>query len=371
MEAAAKRDYYEVLGVERSATQDQIKQAYRQLAMTYHPDRNPAPDATDRFREIAEAYAVLCDPAKRKQYDLGGHAGVSERWSTEDIFRGFDFGDFHGGGFGFGGIFGDLFGARSRSAPAKPRAADLEHQLSLTLEEAANGGTRMISIMRSDRCRTCAGSGARPGTKPVACSECAGTGQKQQTRSEKSMRFVSITSCPRCLGRGIFIESPCATCRGGGLEFLPHQIKVQIPAGIDDGMMLRLAGQGEAAPEGGEAGDLLVRVFIQRHPHLKRDGNDLYEAATIDLVSAALGTKIEVPCLAGEKVKVVIPPGTQSGTALKLRGKGMPRLHSQGKGDLYVVVEVKTPTEMTPQQRELLKEFARLETKRAKAAASV
>jgi molecular chaperone DnaJ len=355
---ANKRDYYEVLGVDRSATQDQIKQAYRQLAMTYHPDRNPAPDATDRFREIAEAYAVLCDPAKREQYDIGGHAGVSERWSTEDIFRGFDFGDFLGGRFGgVGGIFGDFFGDRAREGPVKPHGADLHYELSLTLDEAAKGGERMISITRSDVCKACAGSGAKSGTKPVTCTECQGSGQKQQTRTEKAMRFVTITSCARCLGRGMFIESPCLNCHGSGLEFVPHQIKVQIPAGIDHGMMLRLVGQGEAGPQGCEPGNLLVRVLVKMHPFLKREGEDLYTAAAIDFASAALGGKIEVPCLGGEKVKVTIPPGTQSGTGLRLRGKGMPRLNARGKGDLYVVVEVRTPTDLTPRQRELLREF--------------
>jgi molecular chaperone DnaJ len=354
---ANKRDYYAVLGVDRSATQDQIKQAYRQLAMAYHPDRNPAPDATERFKEIAEAYAVLCDPAKREQYDTGGHAGVSARWSTEDLFRDFEFGDFFGGRFAdIGGIFGDLFGGRPRR-PVKPHGTDLQYELSLTLEEAAKGGERLISITRSDRCKTCAGSGAKPGTQPVTCSDCQGSGQKQQTRAEKAMRFVTITSCARCFGRGTFIESPCPICHGSGLEFVPHQIKVQIPAGIDDGMMLRLVGQGEAAPPGGEPGNLLVRVFVKAHAFLKREGDDLYSGAAIDFASAALGGKIEVPCLGGEKVKVTIPPGTQSGTGLRLRGKGMPRLNARGRGDLYVVVAVRTPTDLTPRQRELLREF--------------
>ena len=353
-----KRDYYQVLGVDRSATQEQIKQAYRQLAMTYHPDRNPAPDATDRFREIAEAYAVLCDPVKREQYDVGGHAGVSERWSTEDIFRGFDFGDFLGGRFGgVGGIFGELFGGRAQRGPVKPHGADLHYQLSLTLDEAAKGGERLISITRSDRCKTCAGNGAKPGTEPVTCADCQGSGQKQHTRTDKAMHFVTISSCARCLGRGTFIESPCLTCHGSGLEFVPHQIKVQVPAGIDDGMMLRLVGQGEAAPTEGEPGNLLVQIIVKSHPFLRRAGDDLYAAAAIDFASAALGGKIEVPCLGGEKLKVTIPPGTQSGTGLRLRGKGMPRLNARGKGDLYVVVEVRTPTELTARQRELLREF--------------
>jgi molecular chaperone DnaJ len=356
--AQQKRDYYEVLGIDRSANPEQIKQAYRQLALKWHPDRNPAPEATDRFKEVAEAYAVLSDPTKRAQYDAAGHAGVSERWSTEDLFRDFEFGDFFGGRFAdLGGIFGNLFGPSSRRRPVKPQGANLRYDLKLTLDEAAAGGERVISITRFDHCKTCGGNGAKPGTQPATCPECQGSGQKQQIKTEKGMKVVSITTCTRCLGRGIFIASPCLTCHGSGRESVPRQIKVQIPPGIEDGMTLRLAGQGEAAPPGGLAGDLLVRMHIEPHPLLKREGDDLYTAKAIDFASAALGTKIDVPCLDGERVKVTIPPGTQSGTALRLRGKGMPRLHARNNGDLYVVVEVRTPTDLTPRQRELLKEF--------------
>jgi molecular chaperone DnaJ len=368
--APQKRDYYEALGVDRQATQEQIKQAYRQLAMQYHPDRNPAPDATERFKEIAEAYAVLCDSTKREQYDTTGHAGVSARWSTEDLFRDFGFADSFGGrSADLESIFGVRFGGRGRRGPVNPHGADLRYDLKLTLDEAAKGGERVISLTRSDRCKNCGGSGAKPGTQPVACAECQGSGQKQQVKSEKGMKLVTITTCSRCLGRGTFIESPCSACHGSGVEFVPHRIKVQIPAGIDHGMLLRLAGQGEAGPQDGAAGDLLVRVLIQPHAVLKRDGDDLYTSTAIDFANAALGIKIEVPCLDGETVKVTVPPGTQSGTGLRLRGKGMPRLHAKGKGDLYVVVEVRTPTDLTPRQRELLKEFARLESERRKTVA--
>ena len=361
-----KRDYYAVLGVPRDAPADEIKQAYRQLALKWHPDRNPAPEATDRFKEVAEAYAVLSDPAKRAQYDATGHAGISQRWSDEDLFRDFAFGDFFGGRSSeLGGIFGNLFGGRAHRGPVKPQGASLRYDLTLTLDEAAKGGERIIPITRSERCGTCSGNGAKPGTQPVNCPECQGSGQKQQTKNEKGMKVVTITSCSRCLGRGTFIESPCLTCHGTGCEFLPHQIKVQIPPGIDDGMTLRLAGQGEAAPPGGVAGDLLVRIQIEPHPLLKREGDDLYTGTVIDFPSAALGTKVNIPCLEGERVKVTIPPGTQSGTAMRLRGKGMPRLHGRGKGDLYVVVEVQTPTDLTPHQRELLKEFKMEMSKKA------
>jgi molecular chaperone DnaJ len=353
-----KRDYYEVLGVERTATQEQIKQAYRQLAMKWHPDRNTAPDAADRFKEIAEAYAVLSDQTKRQAYDTTGHAGVSERWSTEDIFRDFDFGDFFGGrSSDIWSVFGDLFPGRRTRAPITPQGADLRYDLHITLDDAARGGYRVIELTRSDVCKSCGGNGAKPGTQPVSCGECHGSGEQQQGRTDKGMRILTINTCPRCNGRGQLIESPCATCQGSGVQFLPHSIKVQIPAGVEHGMLLRLAGQGEAGPQGARPGDLLVRIYVQPHATLKRDGDDLYSVAPISFPDAALGTKVTVPCLEGEKVIVTVPPGTQHGTLLRARGKGMTRLRGKGKGDLYVVVAVNTPTELTSRQRELLREF--------------
>ena len=366
-----KRDYYEVLGVERSATQEQIKQAYRQLAMKWHPDRNTAPDAADKFKEIAEAYAVLSDQTKRQAYDTTGHAGVSERWSTEDIFRDFDFGDFFGGrSSDIWSVFGDLFPGRRARAPITPQGSDLHYDLHITLDDAARGGSRVIQLTRSDICKSCGGNGAKPGTQPVICSECHGSGEQQQARTDKRMRVLTITTCPRCNGRGQFIESPCASCTGSGLQFLQHAIKVQIPAGVEHGMLLRLAGQGEAGAQGAPPGDLLVRIYIQPHATLKRDGADLYAMAPISFPDAALGTKVTVPCLEDEKVIVTVPPGTQHGTLLRARGKGMPRLHGRGKGDLYVVVEIYTPTDLTPRQRELLKEFKMEASKKTSAAGS-
>jgi molecular chaperone DnaJ len=353
-----KRDYYEVLGLDRAATQEQIKTAYRQLAMQWHPDRNKAADAADRFKEIAEAYAVLSDPNKRQAYDSTGHIGVSERWSTEDIFRDFEFGDFFGGRMGdIFNVFGDLFPGRMGRAAVRPQGSDLRYEINLSLDEAALGGERVIDISRSERCKSCGGSGAKPGTKPLSCSECRGTGEKQQVRSEKTMRVVTLTTCTKCHGRGIFIESPCAACAGTGFQFSPHSLKITIPPGVENGMLLRLAGQGEAGPQGGVPGDLLVRIYVQPHATLKRDGDDLYMIMPLSFTDAALGTKITVGCLHHEQVIMTVPPGTQSGTMLRARGKGMPRLHGRGKGDLYVVVEVKTPTDLTPRQRELLKEF--------------
>jgi molecular chaperone DnaJ len=364
----SKRDYYEVLGVDRSATRDQIKQAYRRLALQYHPDRNKASDANEKFREIAEAYAVLSDDAKRREYDATGHAGVSERWTTEDLVRDFKFGDFFGGRFDdLAGIFGDFFGRRMRPREGTVRGADLHYDLELSLEEAARGGERTIQITRSERCKTCNGSGAKPGTKPATCVDCKGTGQKEQVQTGKGVRMVTVTPCSRCGGRGVWIESPCPDCRGNGFQFASHRLKVRIPAGVDDGMAIRLAGQGEMNADGGPPGDLLIRTHLRPHPSFQRQGSDLFTAAAVSLTDAALGTKIMVPCLGGETVHVTIPAGTQSGTHLRLGGKGMPRLGEKGKGDLFVVVDVRTPTNLTPRQRELLQEFAKLEAKRASA----
>ena len=371
MPTQQKRDYYEVLGLDRSADQEQIKQAYRQLAMKWHPDRNTAADAADRFKEIAEAYAVLSDPNKREAYDTTGHAGVSERWSTEDLFRDFEFGDFFGGRMGdIWNVFGDMFPGRMGRTTVRPQGVDLRYEVNLTLDEAAKGGERVINISRSDRCQSCSGSGAKSGTKPASCPECKGSGERQQVRTDKNMRVVTLTTCTRCNGRGIFIESPCATCTGTGYQFLPHSIKVTIPAGVENGMLLRLAGQGEAGPQGGSPGDLLVRIYVQPHPTLKRDGDDLYTIMPLSFPDAALGTKVTVNCLHNEHVILTVLPGTQSGTMLRARGKGMPHLHARGKGDLYAVIEVKTPTDLTPRQRELLREFKTEASKKAAATGS-
>ncbi|MEW6246338.1 MAG: molecular chaperone DnaJ [Nitrospirota bacterium] len=357
-----KRDYYEVLGVDRSATRDEIKRAYRRLALQYHPDRNKSPDATAKFREIAEAYAVLSDDTKRREYDAAGHAGISERWTPEDLMREFQFGDFFGGRFDdLSGIFGDFFGRRARPGPGAMRGVDLRYDLDLTLEEAAKGGEREIQITRSEACALCAGSGAKPGTKPKPCGECDGTGHKQQVRTERRVRMVTLTTCPRCRGTGQVIESPCQECGGKGIRFVAHTLKVRIPPGIDDGMLIRLAGQGEANADGGPPGDLLIQPRIQPHPVFQRQGADLYVAKAISFPEAALSTKIPLTGLGGESIHVAVPAGTQSGTALRLSGKGMPRLGGRGKGDLFVVVEVKTPTQLTPRQRELIEEFAKLE----------
>lgn len=361
----SKRDYYDVLGVDRTATRDQIKHAYRRLALKFHPDKNSDPHATARFRELAEAYAVLSDDTKRKEYDTTGHAGVSERWSPDDLMRDFQFGDFFGGRFGdLSGIFGDFFGRRARPGTGATRGVDLRYDLDLTLEEAARGGERDIHVTRSEKCASCSGSGAKAGTKPKSCAECGGSGQKQEVKTKKDMRLVTLTTCPRCHGRGSLVESPCETCHGSGYQFASHTLKVQIPPGIDDGMVIRLARQGEANANGGLPGDLLIRPHLRPHPVFERHGDDLYVSRAISFPEAALGTTLFLSGLAGESLRVAIPPGTQSGTALRLSGKGMPKVGGKGKGDLFVVVDARTPTDLTDRERELLEELATVQRER-------
>lgn len=361
--ADSKRDYYDVLGVDRTATRDQIKHAYRQLALHFHPDKNKDPGAAAKFRELAEAYAVLSDDTKRKEYDTTGHAGVSERWSSEDLMRDFQFGDFFGGRFSdLSGLFGDLLGRRMRPGTGATRGVDLRYDVELTLEEAARGGEKEIYLTRSERCADCGGSGAKAGTKPQACPDCRGTGQKQDVKTKKDMRLVTLTSCARCQGRGQIVQSPCPLCQGGGYRFLPHTLKVKVPPGVDDGMMIRLPGQGEANANGGPPGDLLIRPHIRRHPIFERHGDDLYMIRSVTFPDAALGRTLRVAALSGETLQVTIPAGTQSGTALRLNGKGMPKVGEKGKGDLFVVVEVRTPTELSDRERVLLLELAKLQS---------
>lgn len=364
--ADTKRDSYEALGVDRTATHDQIKHAYRQSALKYYPDKNKDPGAAAKFRELAEAYAVLSDDAKRTAYDTTGHAGVSERWSHDDLMRDFQFGDFFVSRFGdFSGMFGDLFGRRTRPGAGAARGVDLRYDLELTLEEAAGGGEREIHVTRSEKCGPCAGSGVKAGTKPLSCPDCKGTGQKQEVKTEKDMRLVTLTTCGRCHGRGQIVESPCPGCQGNGHQFLPHTLKVKIPPGIDVGMMIRLSGQGEANANGGPAGDLLIRPHLRRHPTLERHGDDLYMVRQVTFPDAALGRQLRVEGLDGEALQVMVPAGTQSGIALRLKGKGMPKVQGKGTGDLVVVVEVRTPTDLTDRERALLLELAKLQASRS------
>lgn len=359
-----KRDYYEILGIGRSASQDEIKKAYRKLAMQYHPDRNKAPDAEEKFKEISEAYGVLSDDAKRQQYDRFGHEGIDERYTREDIFRDINFEDIFGGmGFKFGGfenIFETFFGGGGRYRTGPRSGANLKYDLEITLEEAASGVKKDISFLRSERCGTCRGSGAKPGTNPKTCPSCNGSGQTRYTRRTPFGQFSSITTCGKCGGVGSVVETPCSTCGGAGAVKKVRKISVKIPPGVDTGSRLRIHGEGEAGHKGGEPGDLYVEVNVKPHSTFIREGEDILCEVAITFSQAALGEEIKVPTLGGH-VKLNISPGIQSGTILRLRGKGMPSMRRYGRGDQHVRVIVKTPTKLSPEQKSIFERLAKLD----------
>ncbi|MBI5253648.1 MAG: molecular chaperone DnaJ [Euryarchaeota archaeon] len=361
-----KRDYYDVLGVGRNTSKEDIKKAYRRLAMQYHPDRNKSPDAGEKFKEISEAYGVLSDDAKRQQYDTFGHAGIGERYTQEDIFRGINFEDiFRDIGFGFGGvdsIFDIFFGGRRRYKTGPRKGADLAYELEITLEEAASGVSKKIEFHRTGVCSTCNGTGAKPGTSPKACPSCNGSGQISQTRRTPFGHFTSITTCSRCRGEGKIIEVPCTVCGGRGAVQIPRSISVKIPPGVEEGSRLRIAGEGEAGERGAQPGDLYVIMHIKPHEIFIREGEDIFCEVPITFSQAALGDEIQVPTLDG-RAKIKIPPGTQSGTIFRLKGKGMQSMRGYGRGDEHVRVTVKTPTNLTDEQRKLFKQLASLEEK--------
>jgi molecular chaperone DnaJ len=358
---AEKRDYYEVLGVSRNASKDEIKDAYRKLAMQYHPDRNKAPDAEEKFKEISEAYAVLSDNEKRQQYDTLGHAGFDQRYTAEDIFRGADFESiFRDIGFGFGDLFRTFFGGGFGGGGFRERinrGQDLVYDLEITLEEAAKGTEKEIEVPRTEKCEVCNGSGASPGTSPRTCPKCNGAGKVQHMRKSSFAMYVQVTPCSTCRGKGMLIDSPCRNCRGTGLVKKRRKISVKIPVGIDEGYQLRLRGEGEMAPNGGEAGDLYVLVHIAQHELFMREGDDLWHVLMISYPQAALGTEVSVPTLDGPTT-VQIRPGTQAGETIRLKGKGMPRFRGYGKGDLLVRVGISVPEKLTSKQRALLEQLA-------------
>lgn len=359
---AEKRDYYEVLGVQKKASKDEIKDAYRKLAMQYHPDRNKASDAEDKFKEISEAYAVLSDDQKRQQYDALGHPGFDQRYTSDDIFRGADFDSvFRDMGFGFGDLFRTIFGGGGFGggfSEESNRGQDIAYDLEITLEEAAKGVEKEIQIPRTEKCDVCGGSGASPGTTPKICPRCNGAGKVQNMRKSSFAMYVQVTACPTCRGRGKIIESPCSNCSGSGLVRRRRKISVHVPMGIDDGYQLRLRGEGEMAPNDGEAGDLYVLVHIAPNQLFMRDGDDLYHVEMISYPQAALGAEVTVPTLEGPAT-IKIHPGTQAGEVIRLRGKGMPRLRGYGKGDLLVRVGIRVPEKLTSQQRALLEQLAK------------
>jgi molecular chaperone DnaJ len=355
-----KKDYYEVLGVSRNAKQEEIKNAYRKLALQYHPDRNKSPDAEEKFKEISEAYAILSDEEKRRQYDTFGHAGIDSRYTREDIFRGVDFDEiFRDLGFGFGGfgsIFDMFFGGRERSAPE--RGYDLRYDLEISLEDAFKGLKTDIEIPRNEKCDVCGGTGAKPGTEPKTCPKCRGTGQIQYTRTSGFTRFVQITACDKCNGRRVIVENPCKECHGKGIVKRYRKIRINVPPGVDTGYSLRLRGEGETSIRGGNSGDLYVVMSVKTHKVFKRDGDDVFYDSQIGFTQASLGSEIEVPTIDG-KARLKVPLGTQSGTVFRLNGKGMPRLRGFGRGDELVRVTIKTPKNLTERQRKLLLELAK------------
>ena len=350
----SKRDYYDVLGVARNANDQEVKSAYRKLALKYHPDRNPGDKAAEeKFKEAAEAYAVLADGEKRSAYDRFGHAGVGAGVGAggfdPTIFQGFEdiFGNL-GDLFGFGDLFG---GGRRRGGPQ--RGADLRYDLEIPFEESAHGTETTIQIPRQEKCGTCQGSGAAPGTSPIICPQCRGRGQ---IRYQQGF-FTVAQTCPQCRGGGQIISKPCATCHGSGQVTEQRRLSVKIPAGIASGQRLRLRGEGEAGHAGGPPGNLDVVVHVQEHQFFRRDGDDLYLEMPVSFPTLALGGEIRVPTLDGDEV-VRVPEGTDTGTVLRLRGKGMPNISGRGRGDLHVVVQVTTPRRLTKEQKKLLEQLA-------------
>ncbi len=367
-----KRDYYEVLGVSRTATAEEIKTAYRKLAMKYHPDRNQGDkEAEEKFKEVAEAYEVLSNPEKRARYDRFGHEGVrgaaggGAYQDPFDIFR-----EAFGGGLG--SIFEEFFsgGTRRSSGPRKRRGNDLQIRLKLSLEEIASGVTKQLKIKKQVVCEECGGSGVARGSRPQTCPMCHGSGEVREVSQSIFGRFVNITTCPRCGGTGTVVTDPCPVCRGEGRVHGVETIEVSIPPGVSEGNYLTLRGKGNVGPNGGPAGDLIVVIQEKPHPFFTRNGNDVIYELSLSFPQVALGTDVEIPTLElenydGKKrnklVKINIPPGTQSGKVFRLRGKGLPELHGYRRGDLLIEVKVWTPTKLTPRERELLQELSQLE----------
>jgi len=351
----SKRDYYEILGVSRESADDEIKRAYRKKAMEFHPDQNPDnPEAEDKFKEAAEAYEVLRDTDKRARYDRFGHEGLNGNGShgfsnTDDIFN------------SFSDIFGDLFGFGGASRGPRPtQGSDLRYNLRISFRQAAKGDSITIKVPKQVQCHECDGSGAAPGTKPETCRQCGGSGQVIQSQGF----FRVSTPCPICRGKGQIIAEPCITCRGVGVVQQIRELAVNIPAGVDNGSRLRLRGEGEPGTYNGPPGDLYVVLYVEEDKTFRRQGQDLVHTIEIDMVSAALGTTVEIPTLDAPE-KLTIPKGTQSGEVFSLRGLGLPFVNRGGVGNLLVEVIVKTPSSLSKRQEELLQEFQEIEESKA------
>ena len=355
--ATNKRDYYEVLGVSRSATDDELKKAYRRLAKQYHPDANKEQGAEARFIEINEAYEVLNDPQKRAAYDRFGHAGVGNGAAGAGFS---DFGNFSSINDLFETFFaGTSAGAQRRSGTQ--RGADLRYELTITFEEAVFGCQKEIELPRWETCPTCRGNGAQPGTSTSRCSACQGTGEIRRVQQSIFGQFVNVTMCERCRGEGRVITTPCEKCRGQGRVRNNRRVVVNIPAGVDDGINVRVTGEGEVSARGGTPGNLYVVLTVKPHQFFKRQGNDIIYELPISFTQAALGDEVEVPTVDGKTTLLKIPAGTQSNRSFRLKGMGVPVVHSSARGDEHVIVKVVTPSSLTAEQKRLLEEFARLE----------
>jgi len=350
----AKRCYYEVLEVDRTAADGELKSAFRKLAMKWHPDRNPGDrNCETRFKEINEAYEVLKDPDKRAAYDRFGHAAFEHGGMGGPAGFSADFGS------AFSDLFEGIFGMGGRGRSGRERGADLRYNMEISLDEAYSGKTAQVRIPTSVTCEACAGSGAKTGTRPKACPTCGGQGRIRHAQGF----FTLERTCPACQGRGQVIDSPCPSCSGSGRVTRERALSVNIPAGVEDGTRIRLAGEGEAGVRGGPAGDLYIFLTISAHPFFQREGADLYCRVPIAMVTAALGGDFEVPTIDGNQSRVKVPEGTQSGRRFRLQGKGMPVLRSKQTGDMYVQIVVETPQKLTKRQRELLGEFERLSSR--------
>jgi molecular chaperone DnaJ len=352
---AVETDYYEILGVQRGASDAEIKRAFRRLAQQWHPDVNASPEAQQRFKEINEAYQVLSDRERRQAYDMFGRAGLS------DLGGNGDFGFGSGGFGGFGDLFDAFFGAAAGTGVRRgrpPAGADLRYDLRITFEEAVHGTEKEIEYAAAARCETCGGSGAKAGTSQVTCPQCGGRGEVRSVRQTMLGQMVNVATCPRCHGEGRVVEEPCETCRGDGRVSRKRTLRVTVPAGIDEGHQIRLSNEGEAGPRGGPAGSLYVAVHVEPHPELRRDGTELYHEVDVSIAQAALGTRVRIPTVEGEE-DLEIRPGTQPATEIRLRGRGVPHLRRpSSRGDLHVLVNVTVPTKLSKRQRELLESFA-------------
>ena len=372
----AKRDYYEVLGLSKTASSEEIKKAYRNLALKYHPDRvsvDKKKEAEEKFKEMSEAYEVLIDPKKRTNYDQYGHAGVEGAFKQggftwqdfhhfddlKDVFGEFDLSDLFRG-FGMGGdVFGGSSGAGGRR-PGSRRGSDLEYEMEISFEDAAFGSEKTISIPRYETCEECGGTGAKSGSKKERCPDCGGQGRV----SASSGFFNVVQTCARCAGEGTIIKTPCPHCNGRGRVKIKRNIKVKIPAGVDSGSRLRIHGEGEAGEKGGRHGDLYILIYVRPHEIFERHGVDIYCEVPISFVTAVFGGDIEVPTLEG-RIQMKIPSGTQGSRIFRLRGKGIAHLHDYGRGDQLVKVQIDVPSDLTSEQKRVLKEFARLTEKDA------